>query len=155
MSPYLILLLGLGMIFLEFYLPGAVIGTIGAILVFVSMILFIQQTTSILAIILYILGILAAIALIIKFALWKIPRSSFYSKDDQEGYVASTYDKNAIGKEGTVISDLKPGGYIIIDGEQHQALSQSGYIEKGAKVIVIDGEGESLIVKFVKKDKKL
>lgn len=152
MSPFLILLLGLAMIFLEFYLPGAIMGTIGAVLVFVSMIVFIQQTTSMLAIILYILGVIAAIAFIIKFALWKIPRSGFYSKDDQEGYVASTFDKNAIGKEGTVISDLKPGGYILIDGDQHQALSQSGYIERGSKVLVLDGEGESLIVKLVKKD---
>lgn len=154
MSPYLILLLGLLMIFLEFYLPGAIMGTIGAILIFVSMLLFIQQATSILSIALYILGIIAAVALVIKFALWKIPRSSFYSKDDQEGYVASSFDKNAIGKEAVVISDLKPGGYILVDGDQHQALSQSGYIEKGSRVIVLDGEGESLIVKLVNKEKK-
>ncbi len=156
MTPFILLALGLVLVFIEFYLPGIILGTIGAILIFASMFLFVQQSESAVAIILYIIGCLAAVALLIKYALWKIPRTkgmfSIYSDKDQQGYQASSYDVSAIGKEGVVLSDLKPGGYILINGAQHQALSQAGYIEKGTKVAVIGGEGESLIVKPLKKD---
>lgn len=156
MNPFLLWFVGLVLVFLEFYLPGAVMGVCGGLLIFISVLIFAQQSASGLATFLYILGVISSIALAIRFALWKIPRTrsdySIYSDKDQEGYIASGYDKSAIGKTGTVLSDLKPGGYILIEGTQHQALSQSGYIVKGSQVKVIGGEGESLIVKILLKE---
>jgi len=153
MTPYILWFVGLLLILLEFYLPGAIMGIAGGILVFISVILFASTSQSPLAIALFLLAVIASIVLLIRYALWRIPRTqsgySIYSAKDQEGYVASGYDKKAIGKTGIVLSDLKPGGYILIEGKQHQALSQSGYIIKGCSVKVIDGEGESLIVKSI------
>ncbi|MCE5319160.1 MAG: serine protease [Parachlamydia sp.] len=153
MNPYLLWLIGLVLVILEFYLPGAIMGVAGGLLIFISILIFAQESASGLATFLYILGVISSIALAIRFAIWKIrhtkPDYSIYSDNDQEGYVASGYDKTAIGKTGTVLSDLKPGGYILIEGRQHQALSQSGYIVKGSQVKVIGGEGESLIVKIL------
>ncbi len=82
---------------------------------------------------------------------------SIYSNKDQEGYQASEYDVNAIGKKGKVISDLKPGGFIMVDGKKQAAISESGYISHGAEVIVLSGDGESLMVKEIKhtKDERL
>lgn len=156
MSPFLLWIVGLVLIFLEFYLPGAVMGVGGGLLIFISVLIFARQSASGLATLLYVLGVIASIALVIRFAIWKIRHTksdySIYSDKDQEGYFASGYDRNAIGKTGTVMSDLKPGGYIYIEGKQHQALSQSGYIVKGSQVKVIGGEGESLIVKILHKE---
>lgn len=153
MTPYILLILGLVLIFFEFYIPGAIMGTLGGLLVFASLIMITTQSTSLLEIFLFYIGTALAIYGLIKFALWRIPRTkgafSIYSDKDQEGYQASKYDPKAIGKKGTVLSDLKPGGYIVIEGEQHQALSQSGYLPKGTEVLVLGGEGESLIVKKV------
>lgn len=99
----------------------------------------------------YILVAIISTILLIRFALWRIPRvkpdSSIYSDAAQDGYKASTFDATMIGKTGIVLSDLKPGGYIAIEGQQLQALSESGYIAQGEKVLVLRGEGESLIVK--------
>lgn len=151
MTAFLLLIFGLFLILLEFYLPGAVLGVIGSVLVLMSIILFSMETTSPLAIALFIVGAAVSIGLLIRFALWRIvhakPDRSIYSTGSQVGYVASTYDKSAIGKQGVVLSDLKPGGYIVIDGKQHQAISISGYIPKGDTVIVLSGQEESLIVK--------
>lgn len=159
MIPFLLLLIGLLLILVEFYLPGAVIGIIGSIMVLASIILFAFQTTSIWALVLYVIGTAVCIGLIIKFALWRIVNTksgfSIYSSQDQEGYQASTYDPTAIGKKGVVLSDLKPGGYIIVEGKQHQALSIEGYIPKGSEVVVLSGQEESLIVKLSKKESKL
>lgn len=156
MNPFLLWIVGLVLIFLEFYLPGAVMAVGGGLLIFISVLLFAKQSGSGLATLLYILGVVSSIALVIRFAVWKIRHTksdySIYSDKDQEGYMASGYERNAIGREGTVLSDLKPGGYILIEGKQHQALSQSGYIVKGTQVKVIGGEGESLIVKILHKE---
>lgn len=144
-------MIGLLLIYLEFFLPGAVMGVAGGLMIGASLLLFIMEANSVIAVVIYFILVAFSIVLLIKYALWKIPRAkpdrSIYSADAQEGYQASGYDKEAIGKSGVVLSDLKPGGYILIKGEQHQALSESGYIPKGTEVIVLYGEGESLIVR--------
>jgi membrane-bound serine protease (ClpP class) len=155
-NPYLLLALGFVLIFLEFFLPGAILGITGSVFVVISIFLFASQTTSGLWVLVYIIAIIIALAYLIRLALWKIRHSkskySIYLDSDQEGYVASSFDTSAIGKTGIVLSDLKPGGYILIDGVQHQALSQSGYITKGSEIEVISGQEESLIVKRIKKE---
>lgn len=152
---FLLWLIGLILILLEFYLPGAILGIIGAICLFISVIQFASQSQSLIASFFYLIGVLVSVALLIRYALWRIrhakPERSIYSNAHQTGYVASKFDKNAIGKMGIVVSDLKPGGYIVIEGKQHQAISQSGYLVKGSEVVVISGQEESLIVKSIKK----
>lgn len=154
--PFLLVLLGLILIVAEFYLPGGIMAVLGAIAILSGIILFAGETSSLLFLILFIAGTAIGIGLAIRFALWKIihakPDYSIYSNQDQEGYVASTFDETAIGKIGVVLSDLKPGGFILIDDRQHSAISISGYISKGKEVIVIDGQEQSLMVKSYKKD---
>lgn len=147
MNPFILLIIGLLLILLEFYLPGAVMGTAGGLLILASLFLAVLQFESFWAILLFFFLTAASVVGVIKYALWKIPRTkNIYSSADQEGYQASSFDSAAIGKKGIVLSDLKPGGYILIDGKQHQAISESGYISQGDEVIVLRGEGESLIV---------
>lgn len=150
---FIFFIIGLVLIYLEFYLPGAIMGTAGALLLIASLFLFMMEYQSPLLTILYLGVILGAVASVIKYALWKIPRSkpsqSIYSKDAQNGYFASSFDPNLIGKKGIVVTDLKPGGYILVDGLQVQALSESGYIPSGSEVMILRGEADSLIVKKV------
>lgn len=147
MNPFVLLVIGLVLILLEFYLPGAVLGTAGGLLVLASIFVAAMQFESAWMVILYFFFVIGAVIAVIKYALWKIPRSkSIYSSADQEGFQASSFDASAIGKTGVVLSDLKPGGYILVNGKQQQAISESGYISQGEEVIVLRGEGESLIV---------
>lgn len=153
---FLLLALGLISIFIEFYLPGAIMGIIGSLLILASMVIFAMESDSPVAITLYIIGVAVSIGLLIKFALYRIvhakPDSSIYSDDAQVGFKASRYDAKAIGKKGIVLTDLKPGGYILVEGKQHAALSVSGYIPKDSKVVVIAGQEESLIVQQTKQE---
>lgn len=158
MIPFILLMLGLVLILFEFYLPGAVMGIIGASLILFGIFLF-ARMHSFLEVVFFILGALVSVGLLIRFALWRIvnakPENSIYLKGDQEGYQASGYDKNAIGKTGIVLSDLKPGGYVMIDGKQHQAISITGYIPKDEPVTVVSGQEESLIVKHSKRENQI
>jgi membrane-bound serine protease (ClpP class) len=139
------------MIFIEFFIPGAVMGTIGSIAILIGIFLFASQSSSLLATVLFVLGTAVSVGLLIRFALWRIVHAksshSIYSDKDQEGYQASSYDQSLIGKSGSVFADLKPGGFISIEGKQHPAISVSGYLAKGDRVTVIGGQEQSLIVK--------
>lgn len=156
MLPYLLSAVGLLLIFLEFYLPGAIMATLGTILLIAAIVLFAVSNGSGIEFLLFLIGNCIGIYLVIKLALWRIKAGStqfgIYSDTSQVGFVASTYDQTAIGKKGVVKTDLKPGGHILIEGTTHQALSESGYLSKGTEVIVIGGQEESLIVKVYKKE---
>lgn len=151
MLSFILLGIGLLMIFLEFYLPHGVMGVIGALTLLCSIVLFAADFHSPLLIILYVAAVAVLLYYLFLFALWRIksapPERSVYLQSDQEGYVASEFDKSAIGKIGVVDSDLKPGGHIRIEGKRHLAISLSGYISRGEEVLVVGGEGESLTVK--------
>lgn len=150
MLPFVLWGIGLGLIFLEFYLPGAIMGTLGGILIGVSLVLFVQESHSLFFVSAYFVAVGLSVGALIKYALWRIPRAnpedSIYSDDSQSGFYASSFDPLLIGREGIVFSDLKPGGYITIDGKQHPAISESGYLVSGDAVVVLRGEGDSLIV---------
>jgi membrane-bound serine protease (ClpP class) len=156
MNPFLLAFIGLLLILFEFYLPGAIMGILGSLLLIASVVLFALQTSSLLALSLFVIGVVITIILVIRFALWRIvhakPDYSIYLHKDQEGYQASSFDKTLIGKTGVVLSDLKPGGYILVEGQQYQAISVSGYITKGNLVSIIGGQEESFIVQFIKKE---
>jgi membrane-bound ClpP family serine protease len=150
MIPFLLVFLGLVLILFEFYLPGAILGILGGVSILAGVLLFASQASSIWSIVLFVAGTAVAAVLLIRFAMWRIvhakPQYSIYSNAHQEGYQASSYDNNAIGKIGVVIADLKPGGYILVEGCQHPAISLSGYIAKGEQVMVIGGQEQSLMV---------
>jgi membrane-bound ClpP family serine protease len=150
MLPFYLLAIGCFLIFCEFYLAGLVLATLGGFLVITSMVLFAMQYSA-LATGAFFIGVVIAVIAVCKFAIWKIKstksKGSLYSDNNQEGYIASTYDQSAIGKKGMVTADLKPGGYISIEGKKHAAISISGYISQGEMVLVVGGEGESLTVK--------
>lgn len=150
MIPFLLLGLGLFMVFLEFYLPHGLMGMLGALTLLLSIVLFAVNYNSPFLILLYVVALAVLLYYLFIFTLRRIksapPNRSVYLQGDQEGFVASEYDKSAIGKIGVVDSDLKPGGHIRIEGKRHQAISLSGYITKGEEVKVVGGEGESLTV---------
>jgi len=154
MNSFLLLGVGLLMIFLEFYLPGGIMGTLGVLIVLGSVILFVSESNSLIEVVFFIIGATAALVILFRFALWRIrhapPDRSIYSDQDQEGFVASAFDREAIGKRGIVETDLRPGGHILVEGKKHLAISQSGYLSKGEEIEIVDGQGESLIVKKVK-----
>lgn len=152
---FILLSIGLILILAEFYLPGAILGVLGALFILGSVVLFAMQTNSLFATILFISGAFLSIVCVIWFALWKIRRSKkgLYLFQDQTGYKASSYAEQVVGKKGVAVSDLKPSGYVSIEGKQYSAISLAGYIAVGEEVEVVSGEVHNLyVVKSVKKD---
>lgn len=151
MTPFILLALGLFMVFIEFFVPGGILGIAGGVLIVVSIVMFIVASDSVLAVVGFIALAIALTAALIKFAIWRIQTKkgggSLFLHDTQEGYAASEFVKEYIGKEGVTLSDLKPAGHILIEGKRIQAVSKTGYLVKGSAVIVVAGQGAHLIVK--------
>lgn len=76
-----------------------------------------------------------------------LKKSPLILKEDQEGFSASEFDHQMIGKVGEVVTELKPAGHIMIEGALFPALSEAGFIDKGKTVKVVGGRGFHLIVR--------
>lgn len=135
-------LIGLLLIYFEFFVPGGILGVIGAITILASIALFAWENIPVYWTFFYVLSLIALLITTIRLALWILKKKpSMYADDDQSGYVASQYDETLIGIVGKALTDLKPAGYIEVNGAQYQAISESMYIKKGESVKIISGEG--------------
>ena len=139
-------LLGLLLIYFEFFVPGGILGVLGGLAVILSVFLFAWESGSHLESLIFIGAMIALVIFIIRLALWEIRKKpAFFSNDNQSGFVASSYDHDLVGKQGEALTNLTPSGYVLVDGKRHQAVSESSYIKKGESVMIVAGEGARLI----------
>ncbi|CRX39382.1 NfeD family protein [Estrella lausannensis] len=149
----LLLFLGLISVAIEFFTPGGFFAVIGATLIITASVYAAVGTGSMLTGFLFFI-ISGALVLLLVFTMMRWLRQgrfrhSIYSSQNQEGFVASSWDKSLVGKKGLVATELRPGGHVRIEGKQYPAISQSGLMERGEAVEVIGGEGDTLLVKKV------
>ncbi len=143
--------IGLLLIFLEFFLPGGIVGIAGGVLVIISIFFYASVTDSALYVILYAMAALFGVGVLICFAIRRIKggkTKGLFLNTEQSGYVASEFAEELVGEEGEAISDLKPSGHIMVHKKRYQAVSKVGYVIKGTKIKVVGGEGAHLIVKL-------
>lgn len=101
----------------------------------------------------YFLGsLLGALILVVIITRYVTPRlmnrNAMVLKQQQEGYIArpEAHSLPPVNSEGTAFSSLKPGGKILIDNHIYDALSESGFIERDERVVVIKIVGSTIIV---------
>lgn len=69
-------------------------------------------------------------------------------EDTGEGFtVARQAESTMIGATGKAITILRPAGKVEVEGRGYDAVAQTGYIEKGETVTVVDYVNGSLVVK--------
>lgn len=141
---------GLLLIFLEFFLPGAVMAIGGGILLIASLVFFHMENSGLLAFFVYLAVLSLLVCIVIRSALFRIKatvkKGTICLEGDQEGFLASSYPQELIGKEGLADTDLKPSGHVLIDGKRFHAISKDGYIDKATPIKILGGSGSHLIV---------
>ena len=72
------------------------------------------------------------------------------SENNSEGYNSTIFSEPASmkGKTGIAMSDLRPSGKIMIDGEWYDGQSDGDYIMKGAEIKVVGVMNAYLIVRL-------
>lgn len=147
--PYLLLSVGLLLLFLEFYLPGSLMAILGGISIVSGLLLLLYEGGSGLAMLVYLFVMGIGVFITIRLALFFIKRGrgTMYLNTDQEGFIAGKYDPKLIGREAVAHTGLRPGGFVLIDEQKYAAVSVTGYIAEGEIVEVFEIEGETLKVR--------
>lgn len=146
--PLGIALIGLILIYLEFFIPGAILGAVGILFLVSSLIMLGMSPLPLTYFFVFLVVLGALVVLTLKLGLNRT-KKVISLRGDQAGFVASSFEHTLIGKTGIVLSDLKPSGHIQIENTPYQAISESLYIVKGTSIVVVGGRGSYLIVKEV------
>jgi membrane-bound serine protease (ClpP class) len=167
----LLFLAGLLLLGLEiFVIPGfGIAGILGGLLMLLSLVLSITANLpaetdwgisapepnglirSMWVVVLALLGSLGLALLALK----TLPQSNFFRRvavaaelKNTAGFRSSSLiDSGLIGRTGTSMGPLRPGGMVEIDGKQWEARSLSGWIERGQPIAVVQNENNILLVK--------
>jgi membrane-bound serine protease (ClpP class) len=142
--------LGILAILAELVLPAGILGVAGAIALMAAVVLIFNDYGMA-------TGLAAFIALLVfgfaVFWYWmkyfhRLPftRKMVHQTEvgDDEG---RSEMKSMAGKSGHALTDLRPSGRALIDGERVDVIAESGIIEKGSNLRVISVSGATLMVR--------
>lgn len=136
---------------LEVLVPGAILGTIGGVLMFIgSVCAFVQFGFGGGMIALALAFAVAGLAFFIEFH-WlpktKLGRRAFLT-EEVKGVAAAFGDeaRELIGQPAEAVTLLSPSGYVRIAGRRYEAFCQSGQAPVGAVLEVIGADSFRLIV---------
>ena len=149
--------IGIALIFAELFVPGGVLGTVGAIMVIWALTL---MTDTFIGLLLAILVSFTIIGIIIYILIKIIPKermrntlilSSSLNKD--EGYISSKDLQSYTGKVGIAESTLRPTEKAKIEGRILDVVSEDKLIEKGKMVKVTYVDGTKVLVREMEGEK--
>lgn len=150
----MVFLVGLVLLLIEAFAPGFGIPGVGGIICIIISIVMASNSavSAIVSLLISFVLTIIAFVLILKYA----PRSKHFDRivlgaqmKREEGYSATSKYGQYIGKEGIVITYLRPAGTIDVDGETLDVVSEGAFIEVGSKVKVAKVEGRRIIVKKI------
>lgn len=135
----------------EFFVPGAVLGFLGAILLLSSC--AVGWYTYPEYVIFIVLAELVGTALSIMGGMYLMSRTQAVNplvmhgeQNNKEGWSSPSADAGLVGALGEVHTALRPAGTIVIDGKRIDAVSDGELIEQGAAIRVIEVEGNRVVV---------
>ena len=146
---FTLVITGLLLLFLEVFVPGAILGVIGSVLLLLGIVAGFNRSAN--------LGfclLLGSLAVgIVGFMLWVkyFPRSRmgkrlFLENDGREWQAYDGQNKELMGKDGTAHSTLRPAGTAVIDGRRVDVVTRGEMVQAGTVVKVIEVEGNRVVV---------
>lgn len=147
----LLFLLGVLLLAGEVFMPGAVLGVLGALCMAAGCVLsFLQLGAS--------GGLVATVVALILLGLtlygeliW-LPQTKFGKKLIVQSTIAATSQPplatqdNVIGKTAEAVTPLVPTGYVLVEGQRYEAFSPAGHVGKGELLRVSGLDNFRLIV---------
>lgn len=151
--PIFLQMVGIIVVILEFVIPSAGLLAIIALAAFgysISLAFHISNQTGIYFVVADLFLIPICIMIGSKL-LANSPLTLRKTLDKKDGVVSQDMTMvRLIGKQGIVMTTLRPAGKADIDGESHDVVSTGEFIEKGAKVVVSEVDGNRIVVKPIK-----
>jgi membrane-bound ClpP family serine protease len=149
----IVLLFALGIVLLAFevFIPGGVLGVIGALLMFTGSGLtfahFGLQAGALATLLAF-----ALVGLMLYVELFLLPKTAVGKRLFLDRSIAERSQppparaEDVVGQTGEALTTLAPTGMVLVAGRKYEAASQSGLLPKGAPVKVVRVETFRLIV---------
>lgn len=154
MVPLILFIAGIILILSEFFLPGAIIGILGFLLIIASTVTGVLRYPeyTLFIVVGEVLGLIAGIAL----GLFLITKTKLqdmlvlgHTLSAEDGYSGPSQDPALVGRVGVAHTALRPAGTIMVSEERIDAVSDGTFIDLGAEVRVIQVEGHRVVVEEV------
>jgi membrane-bound ClpP family serine protease len=153
----LLLVIGLILVVFEMFHPGfGAPGIVGGVLLFLGIVLTAKSVFEagiMIVVILAILGI--ALTFVLQSATkGRLSRILILNEEQkkEDGYTGTEDMEYFIGKEGVVMTILRPSGIADFDGVKLDVVSESEFIPKDTRVKIIKVQGRRIVVKEIKDD---
>ncbi len=154
MELFLILLLaGLILLGAEIFVPGGVLGVVGALAlagaVGMGFVAFGPVIGTYVAIVVALLAGVAIVLWMIIFPRTRLGRNMTVSRTLQGAKAGPAESGALVGQEGEALSDLRPAGYAQFANRRVDVVTSGGYVAQGARVKVVRVEGARVVVQQV------
>lgn len=147
----LVVLLAAGMLLIgaEIFVPGAVVGTMGALCLAGAALFSFTISPVVGAYVTVGIVGLAAVTVVLWIKLF--PRSAIGQKmtlsQDGREFKAASSKAALAGRTGTAQSELRPSGFALIDGKRVDVVTEGGLIPANTPIRVIKVDGNRVIVR--------
>lgn len=145
---------GITLVILELFVIGAVLGFLGICCIITSFLLIGDNVVK--------MGVFVAICLIlvgiewvilVKFLKKKIPLFSqvvlYDSTSKESGYTSHDDRSYLVNQTATTLTELRPSGIIIHNGQRIDAVSDGAFIKREREVVIIQVEGTRVVVREI------
>ncbi|MGI8316099.1 NfeD family protein [Halobacillus mangrovi] len=153
----ILLILGIGLVVAEFFLPGGIAGIAGIVAIVASLML----SSADMGHMAMSIGIALIVTIVVSIILFKVvglERGFFRhiilndATTSEKGYVSTANRLELIGMEGTTLTPLRPAGTADFDGKRLDVVTEGGFISANHPVKVVKTEGSRIVVREMKTD---
>ncbi len=154
--PIILLLVGLGIVCLEMFIPSAgLLGVLAAAAVIASIVMAFMYSALAGALFLLVATIAVPVVVVVAIKTWRhtpmgrlmlatLPESADEVLPDTEQYRRR---ERLVGKRGVAKTELLPSGDVVVEGRVYDAVSNGVVIAAGQAVRVIDVNTQRLVVR--------
>jgi len=150
----LFLFAGMALVFSEFFLPGAILGILGVVLVIISAALgiYAYPDYGFFIVVAEIIG-MGACLLLGYLVLTKTRAAKLLTQQHVQladaGYVSAESDLSLLDQEGTVLTALRPAGTVKVGDKRVDAVSKGVFIDEGVRVRIVEVRGSRVVAEPV------
>ncbi|MGP4074449.1 NfeD family protein [Halobacillus sp. K22] len=155
----ILLILGVGLVIAEIFLPGGIAGIAGVVSIVASLMLS-SADMGHMAMSIGIALIATIIVSVVLFKTMGLERGFFRhiilqdSTSAEKGYLSSTSRLELIGMVGETVTPLRPAGTAVFDGERLDVVTEGGFVGTGQSVKVLKTEGSRIVVRELSSKEK-
>ncbi|MBZ5201294.1 hypothetical protein HU147_08715 [Planomicrobium chinense] len=154
-----LVVIGLGLLFTEFLIPGGILGILGITSILVSVFLAGGSLMSTaISIFIALIAATAGMVIIVKFF---GKRPQLFKRliltdatDTKSGYVSAVNRPELIGQIAVTATALRPSGTIVLGDERIDAVSEGRFIDPKKQVKIIKVEGSRIVVRELEKQEE-